>query len=65
MNDLKDLSYELAYAELEQIVRQLEETTLTLDMSVTLFERGRLLAAHCQALLDAAELRVVQIDDPA
>ncbi|MBE2181794.1 MAG: exodeoxyribonuclease VII small subunit [Anaerolineae bacterium] len=64
MNDLKDLSYEIAYAELEQIVRQLEEATLTLDISVTLFERGRLLAAHCQTLLDAAELRVVQIDDP-
>ncbi|KXK24300.1 MAG: Exonuclease VII small subunit [Chloroflexi bacterium OLB15] len=65
MDDLQNLSYELAYAELEQIVRQLEESALSLDASVTLFERGRLLAAHCQTLLDAAELRVTQIDDPA
>lgn len=65
MDDLQNLSYELAYAELEQIVRQLEESALSLDASVTLFERGRLLAAHCQTLLDAAALRVTQIDDPA
>ncbi len=65
MDDLQNLSYEVAYAELEQIVRQLEEATLTLDASVTLFERGRLLAAHCQTLLDAAELRVTQVDELA
>ncbi len=63
MNDINELSFETAYAELERIISQLDEGSLPLDESVSLFERGRKLAEYCQALLDKAELRVSQLGD--
>jgi exodeoxyribonuclease VII small subunit len=63
MNPINDLSFENAFAELETIVAQLESGELALEESVTLFERGRQLSAHCQSLLDKAELRVTQTGD--
>lgn len=63
MNPINDLSFEIAFAELETIVAQLESGDLALEDSVTLFERGRQLSAHCQSLLDKAELRVTQTGD--
>ncbi|HEX2623131.1 MAG TPA: exodeoxyribonuclease VII small subunit [Phototrophicaceae bacterium] len=62
-NPIKNLSFEAAFAELETIVAQLESGELSLEESVTLFERGRQLSTHCQTLLDNAELRVSQIGD--
>ncbi|MFN8451396.1 MAG: exodeoxyribonuclease VII small subunit [Anaerolineae bacterium] len=63
MTELTDLSFETAYAELEAIIAQLDSGDLPLEESVTLFERGRKLAQHCQTLLDSAELRVSQLLD--
>ncbi len=63
MSNIDELSFEAAYAELETIITQLEAGDLPLDDSVTLFERGRQLAEHCQELLDKAELRVNQLTD--
>lgn len=63
MTELTDLSFETAYAELEAIIAQLDSGDLPLEESVTLFERGRRLAQHCQTLLDSAELRVSQLLD--
>lgn len=61
MGDMTERSFEEAWAELEGILERLEGGELTLDESVALFERGRALAAHCQQLLDKAELRVRQL----
>jgi exodeoxyribonuclease VII small subunit len=61
MNATSELSFEAAYAELEQIIAQLESGELPLEESVTLYERGRQLAERCQAALDQAELRVSQL----
>ncbi len=61
MNDINELSFETAFAELETIIARLESGELSLDESVALFERGRKLSEHCQALLDKAELRVSQL----
>lgn len=61
MNAIPELSFEAAYAELDTIIARLESGELPLEESVTLFERGRQLAEHCQALLDKAELRVNQL----
>ena len=61
MSDIKELSFEAAYQELESIITKLESGDLPLDDSVTLFERGRQLSEHCQSLLDKAELRVSQL----
>jgi exodeoxyribonuclease VII small subunit len=57
------LSFEAAYAELETIIARLDSGDLPLEESLTLFERGRKLAQHCQNLLDNAELRVNQLLD--
>src|SRR5205814_1071501 len=56
-------SFEEVYKQLEEAVRQLEEGGLTLDASISLYERGMNLAKQCQALLDQAELRVTQLQD--
>ncbi|MCU0512040.1 MAG: exodeoxyribonuclease VII small subunit [Anaerolineae bacterium] len=58
MSATNELSFEQAYAELEDVVRRLEAGTLPLAEAVTLYERGQQLSARCQALLDSAELRI-------
>ena len=58
---ISELSFEAAFAELEETVQKLEAGDLTLEESLALFERGQALAAHCQKQLDAAELKVQQL----
>ncbi len=58
---IEQMSYESAFAELEKIVAALEANQHSLDEAVTLFERGKALAARCAALLDQAELKVSQL----
>lgn len=53
-----DLSFEDAYAQMQEVVSQLEMGDLSLDGAVLAFERGMRLAQHCNTLLDRAELRV-------
>jgi len=55
------LTFEQAFQELEEIIRQLEAGQLALDGALLLFERGQALAARCGALLDSAELKVRQL----
>jgi exodeoxyribonuclease VII small subunit len=62
MNEMENLSFEEAFTELEEVVQQLEAGDLTLDQAMALFERGMALAAHCNARLDTAELRVQQLN---
>jgi len=61
MDEIKDLTFEQALAELEEMVRRLEAGGLTLDESLALFERGHDLAAHCGVQLDRAELHVQKL----
>ena len=63
MTDDSNLTFETAYAELEDIIAQLDSGDLPLEQSVALFERGHRLASVCQSLLDRAELRVSQLLD--
>lgn len=51
-------SYEAARDELTTVVGTLEAGGLTLEESLTLWERGEALAAHCADLLDGARARV-------
>ena len=62
-DDLTGLSFEEALQELEQTVALLDSGNLTLEASLTLFERGQRLAAHCGRLLDEAQLRVEQLTE--
>ena len=61
--DIANLSYEEAYEQLEVVIAQLESGELSLLRSVELYEEGQLLSAHCQQLLENAELKIQQIDD--
>jgi exodeoxyribonuclease VII small subunit len=56
-----EMSFEVAFNELESIVSALEAEEHNLEDSLALFERGQILARHCASLLDAAELKVQQI----
>jgi len=58
-----ELTFEQAYEQLESIVAQLESGELTLEESVTLYERGQSLARLCGEMLDSAELRVQQVTE--
>lgn len=55
------LTYEAAFTELESIVTALESEGRALEESIGLYERGQVLAAHCAALLQKAELKVRQL----
>lgn len=55
------MTFEEALRELEEIVTRLERGQVDLEDSITLYERGAALKAHCEAKLKAAELRVEKI----
>lgn len=51
-------NFETAFAELEQIVRELESGEITLEESLGKFERGVELYQYCQAELSKVEEKV-------
>ena len=51
-------TFEESVMELEKIVAELESGDVTLDESLSLFERGIKLSKSCQKMLDAAEKKV-------
>ncbi len=57
----EDLTFEDALAELEEVVARLESGDLPLEETLTLYERGQMLAARCEDALDAAELRLEKL----
>ena len=57
------LNYEQAMAELEEILKGLENDPSGLEKSVEMFERGKSLIQHCQKLLDSAELKVRKLEE--
>jgi len=60
-DDIGNLSFEAALKELEEIVAKLERGDVDLEESISIYERGAKLKAHCEAKLKAAELKVEQI----
>ncbi len=61
MSTIKD--FEGAIAELETIVKALEEGDLTLEASLELYERGVQLARFCHARLEDAERRIEIVNE--
>jgi exodeoxyribonuclease VII small subunit len=61
MSKLEELTFEQALQELEEIVTKLEAGDLTLEETLSLFERGQKLASRCNLQLDEAHLRVEQL----
>ena len=60
-DDIKDMNFEAALAELETIVRTLEQGSAPLDESIALYQRGDALKRHCEARLKSAQERIEQI----
>ncbi len=57
-NKTVDMSFEVAIARLEEIVKLLESGDAKLEESLSLFEEGVTLTSHCNKLLDEAEQKV-------
>jgi exodeoxyribonuclease VII small subunit len=58
-------SYEEAREELVEVVRRLEAGGITLEESLTLWERGERLATICQEWLDGARKRLDEVIEKA
>jgi exodeoxyribonuclease VII small subunit len=58
---VSQLKFEEAFQELDSVVVQLEGGDLPLEESLKLFERGQDLAARCNDLLEAAELKLSKL----
>ena len=55
--------FESALAELDSIVRKMEEGELTLETSMELYERGLQLSRFCHTTLEAAERKIELLND--
>lgn len=60
--DLKNISFEEALSQLENIVRELESGQIKLDEAVTAYEKAMALKKICQDKLAAAALKVEKIE---
>ena len=60
-SSIKD--FEAAIAELESIVKKLEEGDLALEQSLELYARGVELSKYCHARLEAAERRIELLNE--
>lgn len=58
-----DLSFEVALAELERLVRTMEEEQLPLETAIAAYRRGSELLGHCQQLLKEAEHKVQTLEN--
>ena len=63
MSDTSTRDFETALAELETIVKALEEGDLTLERSLQLFERGIELSRFCHSKLENAERRIEVLNE--
>ena len=63
--DIKKMTFEAALSELEAIVQKLESGRAELEESISLYERGAALKAHCASKLNAAQEKIekIVIDD--
>lgn len=55
--------FESALAELDSIVKRMEDGDLTLETSMELYERGLQLSRFCHATLETAERRVELLNE--
>ena len=63
MPDTSIKDFEAAIAELESIVKKLEDGDLPLEKSLELYERGVQLSRFCHARLEEAERRIEVLNE--
>lgn len=59
--DVRPLTYEQAYDQLQEIVQQIEQGQVGLEESVGRYEDAMKLIAHCRRILQQAEQKVLQL----
>jgi len=59
----KVLSFEIAVAELEQVVADMESGKLSLEDSLVAYQRGAELLTQCRSRLDDAQQQVRVLED--
>lgn len=59
--DIVALSFEDALAELEKLIKQLEDGKAKLDDALKAYERGAMLKRHCETKLREAQAKIEQI----
>lgn len=60
-----NLKFEDAMHRLDEIVRAMESGEIGIEESITRYEEAMALRAHCQKILDQAELRIKKIQTDA
>lgn len=58
MSKQKDLNFEIAMKQLEEIANELEKNELDLDKAVEKFEEGMKLSKKCSEILENAEKKI-------
>ncbi len=61
-DELNNLSFEDALAQLETIVRELESGRIKLDDAIAAYEKAVALKQLCESKLKAAQLKIEKID---
>ncbi|MDH5409962.1 MAG: exodeoxyribonuclease VII small subunit [Alphaproteobacteria bacterium] len=64
-NEIAAMKFEDALAELEKIVKELEDGKVELDGAIEKYERGAALKRHCEAKLAEAQARIEKITQNA
>ena len=59
----KELSFEEALKELEEIVVNLEKGDISLDDAIKAYEKGSILKNQCEKRLNEAKLKVEEIEE--
>jgi exodeoxyribonuclease VII small subunit len=60
-NDIQEMSFEKALAELQEIVRKIETGQESLEATIKYYERGNALKNYCETKLKEAKLVVEKI----
>ena len=59
----KELSFESALEELQNILIKIENDNLTLDQIVEVFQRGTELTEYCKLKLDEAKMKITKLNE--
>lgn len=59
--EFETMTFEKAVTELEKVVAKLEKGNLSLEQSLTLYEKGTKLSAVCHQRLETAKLKLEEI----
>ena len=63
VSDIEKMSFEEAFDELNKIIDFIENTDVSLDDSISVYEMGMQLEKHCEKKLKDAEIKIKKVVD--